>query len=298
MIRNMFFCLVSGVIIFNSPFILSQGNPVTREEEIYKEVNGIKLKAEIFCSPAARQKAGNPCLALFHGGGWVFGSPEEFYGACERYASKGFIAISFQYRLSRNEDGSYPKPGVTPVESVKDARSAIRWLRENAGSLGIDSGKIVAGGQSAGGQLALGTALLDSINEKTDNLKFSPVPNALLLYSSNVNTMEAWVDMLLRNRRNEIWSISPYHNLRKNMPPAIAFRGADDCTVLPYIVDLFAAKMKELGNYLDLITYPGRKHYLGEGNEKYARYFDEEILERTDDFLRKFGFMPGGAPAR
>jgi len=31
---------------------------------------------------------------------------------------------------------------------------------------------------------------------------------------------------------------------------------------------------------------------LGEGNEKYANYFDEEIMERTDAFLRQLGFTP------
>jgi len=53
---------------------------------------------------------------------------------------------------------------------------------------------------------------------------------------------------------------------------------------------MFKAKMLKLGNYYELYTYPGRKHYLGDGNEKYARYFDENILERTDAFLQKFGF--------
>jgi hypothetical protein len=74
------------------------------------------------------------------------------------------------------------------------------------------------------------------------------------------------------------------------MPPAIAFSGDEDDQVLPYITGLFKVKMIELGNYYELHTYPGRKHYLGEGNVKYARYFDEEILEKTDAFLEKFGF--------
>lgn len=270
------------------------GGTIIHEEKIYKEVGGIKLVAHIFYSGDAQNKKGNPAIAFFHGGGWVFGSPDEFYGACERYAEKGFVTISFQYRLSINDDGSYPRAGISPVESVKDARSAVRWLRENAESLKIDPDKIIVGGQSAGGQLALSTALLDNINEAGDNLKTSPIPNALLLYSSSVNAMEAWVDMLLDDRRSMIWDISPYHNLKKNMPPIIAFHGQDDDTVLPYIVDLFKVRMSELGNYYDLTTYPGRKHYLGEGNKKYSRYFDEEILEKTDAFLRKFGFMPEG----
>lgn len=275
-------------------FLLSScttDEPVLRQEKIYKEINGTELRVYVFSTAGSRRKTDNPAIAFFHGGGWVFGSPDEFFGACERYALKGFITFSFQYRLSINDDGSYPNPGITPIESVKDARSAIRWIRKNAGSLGVNPDKIVVGGQSAGGQLALSTALLDGINEDTDDLQISPGPDALLLYSSNVNTMEAWVDMLLGKKRDRIWAISPYHNLKKNMPPAIGFRGEEDCTVLPYIVDMFKKRMDELGNEFELISYPGRKHYLGEGNKKYANYFDEEILERTDEFLRRHGFM-------
>jgi len=282
------------ILIISQVFVsitFAQDYPVNQIEKTYKRINGYELKADIFYTSETLQNRRNPAIAFFHGGGWVFGSPDEFHGACERYAGKGFVTFSFHYRLSIKEDGSYPHPGITPVESVMDARSAIRWLRENADELKIDPERIVVGGQSAGGQLALSTALADKVNEKTDNLTISPVPNALLLYSSCVNTMEAWIDMILGDRREEIWSISPYHNLKRNMPPAIAFHGEDDCTVLMYTIQFFSERMLELGNHYELITYPGRQHYLGEGNEKYARYFDEEIMERTDQFLTDSGFM-------
>lgn len=281
---------ITVFVVFHITTSLAQEAVVLSKKLVYKKIDGQELHVDMFYTESSQQKNGNTAIAFFHGGGWVFGDPSEFYEACRRYAKKGYVTFSFQYRLSRNEDGTYPRPEVTPVESTKDARSAIRWLRKNAEMLKINPEKIVVGGQSAGGQLALGTALLDSVNENTDNLKISPVPNALLLFSSNVNTLEPWIDMLLGDRRNEIWSISPYHHLKKNMPPAIAFRGEEDDQVLPYIVDMFRAKTLELGNYFELHSYPGRKHYLGEGNKNYARYFDEEILEKTDIFLAKFGF--------
>ena len=282
--------LILTLLVFQIATSFAQDTLVLTKKIVYKKVGNMELGVDMFYTAASQQKNDNTAIAFFHGGGWVFGDPAEFHEACRRYARKGFVTFSFQYRLSRNADGTYPHPEITPVESTKDARSAIRWLRENAGMLKINPKKIVAGGQSAGGQLALATALVDSVNEVSDNMKISPVPNALLLYSSNVNTMEPWIDMLLGDRRNEIWSISPYHNLKKNMPPAIAFSGEEDDQVLPYITGLFKAKTKKLGNYYELHTYPGRKHYLGEGNEKYARYFDEEILELTDVFLEKYGF--------
>jgi len=268
----------------------AQDTLVISKKIIYKKVGNRELSVDMFYTASSQQKNDNSAIAFFHGGGWVFGDPSEFYEACRRFARKGYVTFSFHYRLSRNLDGTYPHIDITPVESTKDARSAIRWLRENAGVLKINSKKIVAGGQSAGGQLALATALTDAINEISDNMNISPVPNALLLYSSNVNTMEAWVDMLLGKRRAEIWSISPYHNLKKSMPPVIEFRGDADNQVLPYTVEMFKTKMLEMNNYYEEYVYPGRKHYLAEGNNKYATYFDEEILEKTDTFLEKFGF--------
>jgi acetyl esterase len=278
-----------SLIVFQLAACVAQDTQVVMKKMIYKNVDQRELYVNMFYSATGEQKRNNTAIALFHGGGWVFGDPSEFHEACRWFARRGYIAFSFQYRLSINEDGTYPHPEITPVESTRDARSAIRWLRENAGSLRIDPEKIVVGGQSAGGQLALATALMDTVNEASDNLNYSPVPNALLLYSSNVNTLEPWIDNLLGERRDEIWSISPYHNLKNPMPPALAFHGEDDCTVLPYIVDFFKRKTIQLGNEYQLYTYPGRKHYLGEGNEKYARYFDEEILERTREFLLKHG---------
>jgi acetyl esterase len=261
------------------------------EEKVYKEIDGQSLRAFVFPAAAGQDSGAHPAIAFFHGGGWVFGQPQEFFGACERFARQGFTTISFQYRLSLNADGTWPKAGVSPIESVKDARSAIRWMRANASALHLDPDRLVVAGQSAGGQLALATALIE-IDESTDDLAVSPEPNALLLYSSNVNTLEPWVDMLLGDRSASIFAISPYHHVRKNMPPAIAFRGLEDDQVLPYVVDLFKRRMDEFGNQFEVVSYPGRKHYLGVGIEKYANYFDEEIMERTDAFLRQHGFMP------
>lgn len=282
--------LVLLTIILQPAF--AQQESAIRETRIYKTADSDPLKVDIFHPPNPVHQEKNPAIAFFHGGGWVFGSPQEFHGACKRYANKGFVTFSFQYRLSINPDGTYPNPKITPIESVKDARSAIRWIRTNAESLKIDPDRIVVGGQSAGGQLAWSTALFDTINESTDDLGISPVPNALLLYSSCYNTMEAWIDWILSGRRDQIWSISPYHNLKENLPPAIAFHGRDDCTVLYYSVELFERRTHELGNQFELITLEERKHYLAEGNEEYSRLFDEEILEQTDRFLEQLGFMP------
>ena len=271
--------------------IQAQDINVIKEAKVYKTIDGKSLTAYMFHTDGTMQNQGNPAIAFFHGGGWAYGDPSEFFTTCERYARKGFITFSFQYRLAITEDGTVPNPDVTPVECVKDARSAIRWIRGNAAAFHIDPDKVIASGQSAGGQMALGTALFDGINEASDDMDISTVPAAILLFSSNFNTMEAWADWLMGDRRKEIWSISPYHNLRAGMPPVIEFHGTEDCMVPIYILNLFKDKTLALGNHFESIVFEGQGHYYGDENGIYGKYYNEPVLERTDEFLKEFGFM-------
>jgi acetyl esterase len=283
---------VLGLVLL-LPFTLrAEDAPVTMSTHVYKRVDGRELQVDVFQPARGTSDVARPAIAFFHGGGWVFGHRNEFHAACRRFAALGFVTAAFQYRLSVNADGTYPHPDVTLVECVKDARSAIRWLRSQAAEFAIAPDRIVVSGQSAGGQLAWSTALLDRLNETTDDLAVSARPDALVLYSSNYNTMEAWIDMIFGPRRAEIWSVSPHHNLKPGLPPALAFHGRADAMVAYYTVGMFETRMRELGNSFELVTLPNRDHYLGEGHPEYARYFDEEILEQTDGFLRRIGFMP------
>jgi len=137
----------------------------------------------------------------------------------------------------------------------------------------------------------LATAMTEGHNEKTDNSGTSCKPDAILLFSSCVNTLEGWCDRLLADRRNMIWSISPTHNMKGGLPPMIDFHGTDDEQVPVWTARFFESEMKKLGNYFELRIFNGRKHYLGDGNPKYSRYYDDEILSITDEFLRKFRFI-------
>ena len=284
--------IVTGLIFGAS--LMARGQELVQKEIVYKTIDGVSLKADLFYVTGDQDGKSHPAIAFFHGGGWSGGSPSEFHEACIRYARKGFITFSFHYRLSVKKDGSIPHPDITPVECVKDARSAMRWIRENADEFHIDPKKIVACGQSAGGHLALSTALIEQVNEATDNLDVSPVPSAIILYSATANLMEAWADRLLGDRRQDIWSISPAHNLKSGLPPTIAFHGEEDCMVPFWTIRFFEMKTKELGNDYELVPYKGRKHYLGDGDDQYGRYYDEEILERTDAFLTEHGFLEQG----
>jgi acetyl esterase len=259
-------------------------------QEVYKTVDTFKLKIDIFYTAGTFNKANNTAIVFFHGGGWAFGTPGEFFSTCERYAKMGIVTFSVDYRLAI-DNGITPSKTVSPIECIMDARSAMRWVRGNAERLHIDKNKIVAAGQSAGGHLALATAMIDTYNEKSDDLKISCRPDAVLLFSACVNAVEGWCDRLLADRRTKIWSISPAHNVRSGLAPMIEFHGIDDEQVPKWTVQFFADDMRAAGNYFEQHMYEGRKHYLGDGNPKYSRYYDDEILKITDEFLRKYNLL-------
>jgi len=84
-----------------------------------------------------------------HGGGFTGGSKDTLTERIQPYAAQGYLAIASQYRLLG--------PAAWPA-MIEDVKTAIRWTRANAASLGIDPARIVIVGYSAGGHLALRAA--------------------------------------------------------------------------------------------------------------------------------------------
>jgi acetyl esterase/lipase len=284
-VKPFYFGWLLSFLCFESN-LAKAGEKVIHTREVYKIIDSLKLTIDIFHTNQSYERSNNTAIVFFHGGGWAFGTPTEFFTTCERYAEMGIVTFSVEYRLSI-DNGVTPSRTISPIESVMDARSAVRWVRENAAKFHLDKNKIVVAGQSAGGHLALSTAMIDEYNENTDDPKVSSSPNAILLFSGCVNTVEGWCDYLLGERRSKIWSISPFHHVRKGLPPMIEFHGTDDEQVPKWTLQFFETAMKNDGNEFELHLFEGRKHYLGGENPKYSRYYDEDILNIADDFLRR-----------
>jgi len=246
---------------------------------VYKQVGHVKLTAHLFLSESEAGVAPRPVVAFFHGGGWVDGTPLWGYSWCQRLCEHGLAAVSFAYRL-------VDQLTVTPLESIQDARSALRWLRSHAVELGINPRQIIASGFSAGGYLAACTALLEGFDDPQDDQQISACPDALILVSTPLNICaDDWFVELL-NGRYTCQEVSPASHIRPGLPPVALFHAGQDEMVAYASVAQFVEQMRLAGNLCELFSYPHSDHFLG-GPESPLRL---EIVERMAQFLISLGY--------
>ena len=90
-----------------------------------------------------------PCLLIVHGGSWRSGDAGELGNVSSYFSTVGYNVASIDYRLA---------PAFKSPAPVADVAAAIGYLQGHAGELGIDTGKFVLMGRSAGGQIVLAAA--------------------------------------------------------------------------------------------------------------------------------------------
>ena len=99
-----------------------------------------------------------PTILCLHGGFWAKGSKKFMHPLALDLVEKGYIAVCSNYRLT----------DVAPAPAqLHDVFSAIRFLRENASDFGINPQKVGVTGSSAGGYLAVMSAVFDSGDKRT-----------------------------------------------------------------------------------------------------------------------------------
>ncbi len=228
--------------------------------ETYKIIDNYKLEMHLFSPNKKTFKGIRPTIVYFHGGSWSIGKPDWFFETAKAYAKKGWIVAAVEYRIKS-------KQGTYPYEAVKDAKSAIRWLRENAEKNNINADKILVTGSSAGGHLALATTLVDNWNEKTDNLKISAIPNFLIVNAAvydltDKNTRWIREHIKYKDRAKEI---SPNHLIKKTNTKMLLIHGEKDMNCPYASANHFYKEMKSLGNNIQFHTVKDATHFIWRG---------------------------------
>lgn len=101
-------------------------------------------------------KSPMPVLVWIHGGGFVSGSRKDGYGKLVRFAQRGYLCATIDYRLAYEK----PFPG-----QLQDCKCAIRFLRAHAKEYNLDPKHIGVWGASAGGNLVAMLGVTGGIKE-------------------------------------------------------------------------------------------------------------------------------------
>jgi len=247
----------------------------------YKTVGDSQLQLHIFNPEGHKTSDKRPAIVFFFGGGWNSGSPSQFYPHCEYLASRGMVAISAEYRTKNSH-------GTTPQECVKDGKSALRWVRANAGNLGIDPDRIAAGGGSAGGHVAAAVATTKGFEEEGEDLSISCRPNALVLFNP---VYDNGPDGYGHDRVKDYWeAFSPMHNINKDTPPTVVFLGTQDKLIPVATAEDYKNRMEKAGVRCDLHLYKDQPH--GFFNQRNLEYYNKTVYQ-ADRFLASLGYLKG-----
>jgi acetyl esterase/lipase len=147
----------SIVITADGAQIQPRETPVTTYNDIVYSMPAsagktVEVKLDLQVPSAAGKK---PVVVYVPGGGFINSGNSVAVEQRTYVAQQGFAVASIQYRTAAN--------GATYQDSVADVKSAIRFLRANAGQYGIDAAKVAVWGQSAGGYLAAMTGTTNGL---------------------------------------------------------------------------------------------------------------------------------------
>lgn len=245
---------------------------------VYKHSDGKAQELEVYFpdnwNPVGKKVPG---VILFHGGGWTGGSLSQFRLACRYLASRGLVTATANYRMLNRAEVKARKNGESHKRvCITDAKSAIRWMKQHASELGIDPSRIITGGGSAGGHIAVLATTNPGLDDPTDPKGFDTSVVAYLLFNpafSPDDAKDAEIDVL--------------RHVRANIAPAIAFFGTKDTWKPGW--DAVATRLGNLGaKQVEVWLAEGMPH--GFFNKQ---PWQNVTLAEADRFLVRQGLLSG-----
>lgn len=205
-----------------------------------------------------------PLIVYYHGGGWVIADVNT-YDAAPRLLSKQLNAVVVSVEYRHAPEAKFPA-------QHEDAASAYRWALQKAGSWGADPTKVALAGESAGGNLAVATAIYARDNALTAPrhiVSVYPIANSDMTLPSRTDAASAkplntamlkWFGYYYANTPADM--TDPRINLVK-----ANLRGLPPTTIINAQIDplrsdgeTLAQAMRAAGNRVEQRTFPGVTH--------------------------------------
>ncbi len=234
----------------------AQAGTDVRRDVQYGTANGKRLLLDAYvpASGPDRRRA----VVMIHGGGWRTGDKASWAEEANRFAARGWVAFSINYRLD--------EPSAFPAE-VDDVQAAVRWVRTNAGEYRVDPERIAALGESAGGHLTamlatLGAGALDAGGRIRVGAAWSPPTDLAELARLRG---DQWSSPLLgctpATCPDRLAQASPVTHVDRTDAPLYLVNSTDELVPLSQ-AQAMAARLKAAGVDHQLDVYPGARHAL------------------------------------
>jgi acetyl esterase/lipase len=239
---------------------------------IYRKKGGVALTMDVF-KPAKPNGMG---VLWMVSGGWVSDHNGINLGLAKLFNDRGITLIFVVH-------GSQPKFTVTEI--VDDIHRAVRFVRTNAATYGIDPNRLGISGSSAGGHLSLMMAAYgadgkpdakDPIDRASSRVQAAAVffpPTDMLNYGKE--KVEAFTLPMLRGFQPAFGvtdatpkedmarmsrALSPIYGISEKTPPVLLIHGDADTLVPIQQSERFLGKLKESKIPCDLLVRKGKGH--------------------------------------
>lgn len=239
---------------------------VTKEDRL---VPGLERDAQVRIRLYRPTGSSTPVSALLwiHGGGMIAGTiAMDDYQVQHVVERVGCLVVSLEYRLAPE----HPFPAA-----LEDCYAALKWTYDRGSEIGIDVSRIAVGGESAGGNLAAGLALLARDRGEVpvafqwlcypclDDRNITPSSHAITdpRVVNRAFILNVWRAYLGAEPGGE--DVSPYAAPGRatdlsNLPPAHIQVGSQDLLLDENVT--YSQRLARAGVLVELHVYPGAFH--------------------------------------
>ena len=233
-----------------------------------------------------------PCIVYVPGSAWMKQNIDMGIPNMTRIAAKGFVVAIVEYRHSAV--GKFPS-------QVQDAKTAIRFMRKNAGTYHVDTNNIFVWGDSSGGHTALFVGLTQGNQEIDTDIygEYSAKVNAVINYfgPAELAKMSDFPSMMnhalpdspegiliggsVPDNPEAARKASPVYYVTSNAAPVFMAHGDKDMLVPLNQSDLVAEALDKAGVSYEYYCLLGAGH----GSRE---FWTDELIDKVMAFIKNY----------
>ena len=246
--------------------------------------DGDRKKLDIY---GPKQLAGPaPVVMFIYGGAWKQGRRQDYQFVGHALAANGFIVVVPDYRL-------YPE--VTYPGFLEDNAQAAKWIEDNIGAYGGDISRFFIAGHSAGAynavMLGLERSFFRDFGVSMPIKGIAALSGPFDFYPFEYDEVR---NVFGQNDNPE--GTQPINLVAPDRPPMLVATGTIDPIVRMQNTQHFAARMREMGDWVTETYYDGLGHMDAVFAVGAMWRWRAPVLNDMVQFFTQFGAFPRGAP--